>query len=127
VADTKPVHGFTPAAARLMLNYDWPGNVRELQNAVEAACSLTRFDHVTDLDLPARLRETRTPAPLLPLDDVERSHIGHVMQLADGNKAEAARMLGITRKTLYRKLKHHGLLHARQQIPSEPGLRDTPV
>jgi DNA-binding NtrC family response regulator len=104
------VVGFTPAAARMLLRYDWPGNVRELQNAIEAAVAVARFDHIRDTELPRRLHQSLAPMDgLLPLEQVERTHISRVMQLVNGNKAEASRILGITRKTLYRKLQQHDI------------------
>jgi two-component system response regulator HydG len=110
-ATEKHVLGFTPAAAKQLLEYDWPGNVRELENCIRTSVAVTRFDHVQDSELPPRLRQARAHADstLLPLKQVERAHIERVMHLVAGNKSEAARLLGITRKTLYRKLRDHAL------------------
>ncbi|MCB9674383.1 MAG: sigma-54-dependent Fis family transcriptional regulator [Alphaproteobacteria bacterium] len=102
-------------AARL-LSWGWPGNVRELRNAMERAAVLARTSQVMPADLPPRLqgftppeRVERRSEPLLPLIEVERRHILAVLRSVDGNKAEAARILGIGRKTLYRKLESWGL------------------
>jgi two-component system response regulator HydG len=109
----KAVGGFSPAAAERLLSYNWPGNVRELQNAVERAVALTAFDRVTPEDLPERIRTHRRaqlvvadedPTSLLPMHEVERRYILHVLESAGGNKTVAARILGFDRRTMYRKL-----------------------
>ena len=109
--------GLTPGAAGALLSYDWPGNVRELENCIEAAVALARYDHVTEAELPAHIRPAlgaaASPAArrdvLSPLDVVESEHIAHVLRAVGGNKARAARILDLDRKTLYRKLKRYGL------------------
>ncbi|RME38490.1 MAG: sigma-54-dependent Fis family transcriptional regulator [Deltaproteobacteria bacterium] len=109
----KPVKGLSESAAALLLSYRWPGNVRELRNVIERAVALTRHDRITVEDLPARLRaaqphqplpELEEGAKLLPLAEVERRYIERVLDACDGNRSVAARILGIDRKTLYRKL-----------------------
>jgi DNA-binding NtrC family response regulator len=113
VRNGKAVEGFSPAAAERLLSYNWPGNVRELQNAVERAVALTAFDRVTPEDLPERVRIHRRaqlvvadedPTSLLPMHEVERRYILHVLESAGGNKTVAARILGFDRRTMYRKL-----------------------
>jgi DNA-binding NtrC family response regulator len=118
--------GLTPGAAGALLAYDWPGNVRELENCIEAAVALARYDHITENELPAAIRPllgeadlTAHPNEVLsPLDVVESEHIAHVLRAVSGNKARAARILELDRKTLYRKLKRYGLDQAR-----DPGYR----
>jgi DNA-binding NtrC family response regulator len=109
----KGVVGFSPAAAERLLSYSWPGNVRELQNAVERAVALTAFDRVAPEDLPERIRTHRRaqlvvadedPTSMLPMHEVERRYILHVLETAGGNKTVAARILGFDRRTMYRKL-----------------------
>jgi two-component system response regulator AtoC len=109
----KSVRGFAPEAARLLLAYQWPGNVRELQNTVERALALARFDHITPDDLPERVRNVRRgsqpPAlevgdELLPLAEIERRYILHVLDAVQGHRRQAAKILALDRKTLYRKL-----------------------
>ncbi|TNE84546.1 MAG: sigma-54-dependent Fis family transcriptional regulator [Deltaproteobacteria bacterium] len=103
-------------AARL-LGWHWPGNVRELRNAMERAVVLAQASKVLPRDLPPRIQGAPEPTRaakaeadvLLPLDEVERRHILAVLRAHNGNKAEAARTLGIGRKTLYRKLEAWGL------------------
>ncbi|MCC7535131.1 MAG: sigma-54-dependent Fis family transcriptional regulator [Deltaproteobacteria bacterium] len=109
----KGVREISTEAARKLLAYQWPGNVRELANCMERAVALARFDHVTADDLPARVRDYRpshvlvtaeAPTELVTLDEVERRYVLHVLGAAGGRRSEAARILGVDRKTLYRKL-----------------------
>jgi two-component system response regulator HydG len=111
------VRGISAPAAEKLLAYDWPGNVRELQNAVESAVALTRFSEITVDDLPEKIRDYKSshvlvaaedPELLPTLDEVERRYILRVMQSVQGNKALASRVLGLDRKTLYRKLERYG-------------------
>jgi len=111
----KAVEGLSGAVAEKLLNYSWPGNVRELRNVVERAVALTRFNKLAVEDLPEKVREYRSsqvfiggddPSELVPLEEVERRYIDHVLRAVDGNKTVAARILGLDRKTLYRKLQH---------------------
>jgi two-component system response regulator HydG len=112
-ASNKHVLGMTTGAARALLAYGFPGNVRELQNWIEAAVALTRHDHVTENDLLSNLRvhtqsEVHEEEALASWNTLEAQHIARTMRQANGNKAEAARLLGIDRKTLYRKLRRYG-------------------
>jgi two-component system response regulator HydG len=109
---SREVAGITaPCAARLMA-YSWPGNVRELANVIERAVALTRTTHLMAEDLPAHVKEGTPGAAegtplaseeLLPLEEVERRYIRRVMAAAKGNKTLAAQILGVDRRTLYRK------------------------
>jgi two-component system response regulator HydG len=99
--------------ARRLLAYPWPGNVRELQNAIERAVAVAKTDELLESDLPSRIREHRTtdvlvsasdPKELCTLEEVERRYIATVMSAVQGSKTEAARILGLDRSTLYRKL-----------------------
>jgi two-component system response regulator HydG len=108
----KSVRGLSPAAARVLLEYHWPGNVRELQNCIHSAIATTRSDEIAPSDLPERVRAASLslslapdyPTELLPLRDVERRYVSRVLAAVSGNKSTAARILGIDRKTLYRKI-----------------------
>ncbi len=112
--DDRAVTGFTPAVAQRLLDYRWPGNVRELKNCIERAVALTRTAELTVDDLPPaiqafqahRATEDRVGPPdsLVPLEVIERAHVERVLDVVHGNKREAARILGLDRKTLYRKL-----------------------
>jgi len=99
-----PVPPFRSEALALLLNHDFPGNVRELQNLVEGAVSLAEKE--IDAGLVRSLLGSPAPASSqepLDLAAMERRHIARVLKLAGGNKTEAARLLGLDRKTLQRK------------------------
>jgi len=109
----KAVAGISLAAAERLLEYSWPGNVRELRNAMERAVALTRFDEIAVEDLPDKIRSYsgagvfiggNDPGELVTLEAVERRYILHVLETVGDNKSLAARILGLDRKTLYRKL-----------------------
>ncbi len=108
----KAIKGFTPAAMDCLLKHPWPGNVRELENVVERAVVLLVGDHVSERELPPSIagaggdagRKLRLPADMT-LDEIERQAVRDAVENAGGNKSEAARRLGITRKTLLAKLR----------------------
>jgi DNA-binding NtrC family response regulator len=109
----KPVQGISGPAARLLMDYDWPGNVRELENCMERAVALCRLDEITVDDLPAKVQEhqsskivitTESPGELITLDEMERRYVRQVLNAVGGNKTHAARILGIDRRSLYRRL-----------------------
>ena len=109
----RPALGISRAAAEKLGDYGWPGNVRELENAIERAAALADHDHILAEDLPERIRSHRKtdlllagddPATLVPLEVIERSYVARVLEATAGNKTLAARILGVDRKTLYRKL-----------------------
>ena len=114
----KPVRGISTPAAEKLIGYDWPGNVRELQNAIESAVALTRFAEITIEDLPEKIRDYHSshvlvagsgdPDELPTLEEVEKRYILRVIDTVHGNKALASRILGLDRKTLYRKLERYG-------------------
>ena len=111
----KEVKGFTPQAMDRLIRYAWPGNVRELMNAVERAVVMTRGDFLTEEDVSlipaAAMPEPEQPAAgARPLEAVEKATILTTLKAADGNKSEAARRLGITRRTLHKKLKAYGVM-----------------
>lgn len=115
----KQVRGVSPRARRRLMSYDWPGNVRQLRNVVESMV-VVDFDGLLDVDdLPEELADQVEPvvesgtsslASLVgkPLEEVERLFIVETLRLAGGNREEAARMLGIGERTLYRKIKEYG-------------------
>ena len=115
--DRKPVTGISEPVAQKLLDYTWPGNVRELRNVVERAVALTRYDQLALEDLPEKIREYRgsqvfiggdDPNDLVPLEEVQQRYTLHVLKSVGGNKTLASRILGLDRKTLYRKLRQYG-------------------
>ena len=116
----KALHGFTPRAMDRLLRYPWPGNVRELMNTVERGVVLTRSDILDEEDVapvleaeapPAAAGQDAAAAPTgSSLEDVEKAAILKTLEESGGNKSEAARRLGITRRTLHLKLKKYGLM-----------------
>jgi two-component system response regulator HydG len=115
----KAIKGFVPLAMDMLLHYDWPGNVRELENAVERAVILATGEHITEAQLPMNITEPYGDLEKQPaqanqildgthsLEDIEKEAILAALAASDGNKAEAARRLGVTRKTLHNKLKSY--------------------
>jgi two-component system response regulator HydG len=102
----------SPEAVDGMRAYAWPGNVRELENAIERALVLGRDDVIWLHDLPDTIRHPRltaVPAAARPMAAIEREHILRTLGAVSGNKTAAARLLGMDRKTLYRKLEAYGI------------------
>jgi len=116
----KPIRGFTPQAMDRLLRYTWPGNVRELMNAVERGVVLSRSEYLDEAELPLISEGEVAAGSLLapgamqngeaPLEEVEKAAILKSLAAAEGNKSEAARRLGITRRTLHQKLKKWRLM-----------------
>jgi two-component system response regulator HydG len=115
----KRVPGLSAEAAQMLMSYPWPGNVRELENCIEYAVALAAFDEITVGDLPDKVRafrrteivlSTSDPEQLVTLEELERRYVLRVLESVDGNKAAAARVLGIERRTLYRMLERWGAL-----------------
>ena len=98
----------TSSAVDAMCSFHWPGNVRELEHVIERSYVLSEGDVIDVLDLPERLREVnKVPSvdALVPLEEIERRYIVRVLKETGGNRTRAARILGIDRKTLYRKVR----------------------
>ena len=101
-----------PKANECLMRYAWPGNIRELQNVIQSAVILCRENKITVADMPPRVTGVHNlsgtfdevAARRLTLDDVEREYIRAVLAQVGGNKTEAAAILQVDRKTLYRKL-----------------------
>jgi two-component system response regulator HydG len=110
----KQVRGVSREAMLCLLNYPWPGNVRELEKAIERAVVLGRSELILPGDLPPRVlgRETFPLAPLkggLTLADLEKAQILSVLHETGWNQTEASQALGISRTTLWRKMKAYQL------------------
>jgi len=126
----KKIVGLTPSAEKILVAGTWNGNVRELRNVVERACILADSEFISEREFTSSLAHGAAPPPRLPaavrlpqtdtapssgdvpgdsLSTVERDHILDVLARAGGNKAKAARMLGLDRRSLYRRLDAYGI------------------
>jgi two-component system response regulator HydG len=110
----RQLSGFSPKAMGALLAHGWPGNVRELENVVERAVALAPGPIIEEGDLPEKLAASPNPGPepRVPragptLDDLIRERVLQALGDAHGNKSEAARMLGVPRRTLYRMLERY--------------------
>ena len=116
----KTIKGFTPRAMDGLIRYDWPGNVRELMNAVERGVVLSQSDYLDSEVFPViPAAEKGAPETFMAFGDmsadftlgqVEKAAILRTLETSGGNKSETARRLGITRKTLHKKLKEYGVM-----------------
>ena len=106
----KEITGFAPDATDFLLKYEWPGNVRELENAIERAVILAKNPSIEVTDLPQEnlLAAGSTPQEEV-LKEVERNHILKILTKSLGNYSQAARILGISRMSLYNKVRAYGL------------------
>jgi len=123
----KRVERISEYAARKLLDYDWPGNVRELENCIERAVALCRLSELTVDDLPPKLLQhsadklvitADSPLELITIDEMSRRYVRQVLALTKGNKTHAAKVLGIDRRSLYRRLENTTAEPAAE--PAEP-------
>lgn len=106
----RTVEGFDSDAAELLASHSWPGNLRELNNVVKRAVLLTRGNKITTTELTQAMGQIRTDNVLqLHDEDTERQRIITALQQTNGNKAKAARLLGVDRKTIYNKIEKLGI------------------
>jgi DNA-binding NtrC family response regulator len=122
----KPLQGLTPGAERQLQTARWDGNVRELKNVIERACMLADGPSISERELVGAFGPDPLPfaprqraagsqsapgeaGPAAPLETIERDHIADVLQRVNGNRMAAARVLGISRRALYRRLERHHL------------------
>jgi DNA-binding NtrC family response regulator len=105
----KEISGFGTEAMRAIMDCDWPGNVRELQNTVARCVVLSADERIGLAELPEKMRSPQPALREYALAKNERDLIGSVMRQCNWNKHEAARLLGISRGTLYSKLKKHAI------------------
>jgi DNA-binding NtrC family response regulator len=125
---SKSISGLALSAERMLVDAAWPGNIRQLRNVLERACMLAEGSVITEHDVHASLRPSSpmvslagsSPASRPPdqpvdlesgreLSSLERQHIMKVIAETGGNKARAARQLGLSRRALYRRLERHGI------------------
>jgi DNA-binding NtrC family response regulator len=99
----RPVRGVTADARRRLTEWGWPGNVRELANVLASAALIAASDIIEERDLPHELLR-RSAASVTPIAELERAAVARAMAETHGNKMEAARRLGISRRALYRRL-----------------------
>lgn len=112
----RPIKGVSDEAMARLMSYDWPGNVRELENVIERAVALGSGPIIHTVDLPSNLQTTPAPSQtalpregIVPLRELEKRAILRAVQELGGDKLLAARLLGIGKTTLYRKLKEYEL------------------
>jgi len=123
---SKNVTGISPEAQRILAAYDWPGNVRELINTLETMIVLAQGPVLDTGDIPPEIRPAagdERPAawrPGMSLEDAERLLIQETLASTNGNRHQAAQMLGIGQRTLYRKIKEFGLARPGESEPAEP-------
>jgi len=115
-ANGKTIHGLTPEARSALYRYSWPGNVRELKNCIESMVVTTRNTVLGLEDIPPYIATAREPDGQpqeirvgMSLEEVERILIRNTLQMTNGNREEAAKLLKIGERTLYRKIRKYGL------------------
>ena len=122
----KPTLELSERAAERLMAYEWPGNVRELENCIEHAVALARFDQVTVEDLPEKLRgylagsfvaTANDPTEIVTMEELEKRYLLRVFTLVGNNKSRAAEVLGIDRRTMYRKLERYAALEGAESTP----------
>ena len=108
----KEIRGFSVQAREILAQYEFPGNIRELENIIARAVALADGTEIQVADLPPLLGGFQPPYDigLQSLEEMERAHIAKVLQTVDGHRDKAASILGITRSTLWRKIKKFGLV-----------------
>jgi two-component system response regulator HydG len=119
----RDIHLITEPAMRAMMAFPWPGNIRQLRNVIRTMVVMCDNDTLDLRDLPpeiSRVRQLQAPSTSVsgysqdemlgrPLEDVERQHIQKTLELTGQNRAEAAKILQIGERTLYRKIKEYDL------------------
>lgn len=109
----RAVKWILPESLDLFMRYDWPGNIRELENAIERGVIIARGEYLTPAELPLAIRQNVLPTGRTDnkgtLKEMEREWITRTLTQVDGNRTRAAKILGITRKTLQNKIKEYGL------------------
>lgn len=121
--DNKKIKGISSDAMNLLKDYDWPGNISELEKSIEQAISVEKTDEIQSASLPKAilLRQNQTAKPdlpfidpqtrkMLPLYEIERRSLIHALKATGNNIKRTAKILGINRATVYRKLEKYNLL-----------------
>jgi DNA-binding NtrC family response regulator len=105
----KPIVKISPAAMKLLINYDWPGNVRELENAIERAVVICKSREIEPNDFPFSHAQTEEDSPSDSLEVLQRKHIKKILDQTGWNISKAASILQIDRVTLYNKINKYNL------------------
>jgi two-component system, NtrC family, response regulator AtoC len=112
------VRGITEPAAERLIDYNWPGNVRELENCMERAVTLCQLSEIGVEDLPDKVRDylrsqrvvpVADPEKMITLEELEHRYVHRVLSACNGNKTQAAKVLGVDRRTIYRRLEETDL------------------
>jgi DNA-binding NtrC family response regulator len=120
----KPARTIAPETMDILSRYAWPGNVRELRNALEAMVLMSRSSVLTPETVPSYVRPAREGPELystlssLPLEEVERALVTNTLRDVGGNRERASQLLGISTRTLYRKIKEYGLARRPDEVES---------
>jgi two-component system response regulator HydG len=118
LAKGTPIEGFDRVALTRLKTYSWPGNVRELRNAIEHATIMARNSLITEEDLPPEIVPENLSRPnpsTLPDDpDLQRQEIINALEQAHWHRGEAAQLMGLSRRHLYRLIKKHGVVEKSQ-------------
>ncbi|HSR12524.1 MAG TPA: sigma-54 dependent transcriptional regulator [Thermodesulfobacteriota bacterium] len=140
--NNKEVKGFSPESLEVMLQYGWPRNVRQLENAIERAVVLTRGEMIMPGDLPPEILKTGSPqgenSVLMdekiisislgtPLETIEKKVIEETLRYSRGDKNLASKILGISARTIYRKIEDEKKSARSDEEPGEPDPESTPV
>jgi DNA-binding NtrC family response regulator len=115
----KPSIRFSKEAINCLMRYPWPGNVRELENVIERTVALSSVDVIDCRDLPDHLFQMKSTDMIeelasesMPLSEIEKRYIMKILQRTNWHQSKAAQILGIDRKTLYRKIKEYNLIQS---------------
>lgn len=123
--NSSPVRSFTPAALHVLIERPWPGNVRELENLIERMVVLCRKNQIDEGDIPSLENAStedfygKMTQDLPTVEDLEKRYMQFVLAKTGGKKDKAAQILGINRRTLYRKEREYGFVTESEEEPSE--------
>ena len=112
---TTRLSAITDGAKKTLQAYSWPGNVRELKHVIQQAVLLSTDDTITKELLMLSCDETNSPGSLKELKDgIEKEHYEKMLEECGGNVTSTAKSIGISRSTIYRKMKSHGIKHKKK-------------